>query len=935
MVYRTSDERQRREAHDWLVSFQAMSEAWQRSRELLGSAHAEAAFFGASTLYFKVRSEWRRLEPAQQDALRGWLFELVAQAQAQAAPGDGRAFVRAKLNQALGAMCVQALATRRWPDLVPQLLAVGAPLAFELLTAAVDELNGLLLPLPQRQAIVQAFVRETPRVRDELLRQPLRACGTDAEMTLQAVMLVTRWIRLGNESAAATLLFEAPPQEPEPLYAALFRLIPAAAAAATPALQGELADALCELYHLRLEAPQLALVVASLLVLRPLLQGGSRLAARVLQSFLEGQIAFVVQGSEEALQVLALMLEALRAPVAGGRELAMLFTDFLIEFSPHLEAKALPRYAGLYVQVVQAVLERARLAAGFESWARMDPLEREELQAFRQSGAEVLRSAIGVLGGALLALLHQAIEQALQQGAPWFVLEVLVWAVAAVAENLQGSAERERLLPALLDRLLALNPPHPQLALALLDLLAELEWWLAGQPLIIDRALEYLLASLATPPLAEQAAHAFHDISQNCAPLLAPHLARLLALAPHLLAALRPLPHARALLAAGLARVALAPESPREAHAAFMQLLQTPLESLIRLAESQQQQQQPPQQAPQAVVAEACAELQVLAACVRALDDSCSEERMEELVPHPASLLLAASWRAIEALLARYGQDRQLQQDTCELLSRVLLSARQHVGAHAGALLQLCVELFQTRGAPASLSVLAELVEVFAETAVAAAFPSLLQVVSACVFAAVTAPNTSLSRLAEPLAGFFALLNALLKHSPEHLLPTPTLEPSVQLAAACFTVPDRDLGQAVTRFITDLQAHADSRFQPRARAVLAQQGEPLVVAVMTAMLSGTNRVQLKSQAEILYCLLHAGYLSHEAAARCIAPLVERLEVLEPRHKECAMRGLFLLGTRKNLFRSFVIDLANAANLHAGPDFLLSYDLDGIAAKPKR
>lgn len=135
----------RDEANRMLLAFQTSKEAWQISPRLFNSSVMEVQFFGAHTLYTKIRREWEQLTDEEKESVRGIILQLLRHLLAQ-----GHQLVLSRLALALSAIALRSVVRGHWPNMVVDIISLNSldatgQLASDILAQIPDELDSIAI----------------------------------------------------------------------------------------------------------------------------------------------------------------------------------------------------------------------------------------------------------------------------------------------------------------------------------------------------------------------------------------------------------------------------------------------------------------------------------------------------------------------------------------------------------------------------------------------------------------------------------------------------------------------------------------------------------------------------------------------------------------------------------------------------------------------
>ena len=220
-LYRSTDEAQRKEANQWLMSFSKRAEAWEGARALLSDPAKDVQYFGANMFFVKVRSEWYGMPETTKVSVYSGLQQLVLQLSSHESRGWHRLSAAGKrLCLTLAAAAVRSVSKAdifvRDALMMHAGSSSGAPVAVELLTALPQEVLD-----HEEQAQSSVTERMSGEARPEMrallpqvlaaLQATLLQAGDNAECGTACFKAMQHWMQL-RAGGSLLLLVESFPQ---------------------------------------------------------------------------------------------------------------------------------------------------------------------------------------------------------------------------------------------------------------------------------------------------------------------------------------------------------------------------------------------------------------------------------------------------------------------------------------------------------------------------------------------------------------------------------------------------------------------------------------------------------------------------------------------------------------------------------------------------
>jgi hypothetical protein len=590
-----ADATQRRAADEWLKEFRTTSEAWSVAPALLENANGgePAHFYGASVLDAKIVDQFADLPLESHAELRDALFRYIERFSGAAAstatpnsnallstPAGAVASVRNKLCRALAALGVQMVS---WHDsLLSDIVArLSAPHLVHAQLLVLTELpvecrnRHLYVALHHRQLLQSRLSAAAPQLISHIT--DLLAAANGVAPVQAAVFDCLGTILRECEVPLSTLVGN-------PLVHAPF------AALAQPALFDSAVELICDL--LRLSGERLRLLDSSAGL------GGAdddddaggdslgnssggpggaaeeRAGAQALASALLPEVItlkdafgtdavdkddhevfkaytrifaetgeyyarqFVAAGTPEALSLVSVLLHCAAHESVEVFAVTSNFWSYLAG-TIHDDDARRAVFAPAYAQLLVVVRGHMRYDPNYEQWSREQLSDFDELR--RRGMSDALRGCAMVLGAEMaLNAACDAIEATLTAQAPWTEIEAALFAVRALAREVERRehAAVDAVALRALSLVLRLNEQHPKVMYTSLLIIGRYASFLSSEAgrAFLEPVMNTITASLQRPETLGAAAVALNNVCQDCAKLLVDARESLLALYQHVAA---------------------------------------------------------------------------------------------------------------------------------------------------------------------------------------------------------------------------------------------------------------------------------------------------------------------------------------------------------------------------------------------------------------
>ncbi|XP_069157957.1 transportin-3 isoform X1 [Procambarus clarkii] len=521
------------QASKWLGQLQRSVQAWKVADQLLHAKRdVNSCFFAAQTLRTKIQLYFGELPVEAHASLRASMLEHLSHITEHTYQGIA--------TQLCVALADLALHMASWEDPIGDLITQLGPRSstpnlvplLEVLIALPEELHSrqLRLGLNRRKQLDEYFRRKVPSI-VELLHVAVSTEGATKESThLKALRCMAswfnihteEWVMLTNTCLVSDILNVVRNPQVSPR---LHEIATDCVCSAMIMLEAERIQPLAEVLFagvLQLGEPyHMAVAMEDINAITNY--------ARIFSELGETLVEVMVEQPDQglgSLQVLHLLLTCIGH---HDWEVAEITFNFWYKLSEVLYRKNCDNVNEQFKPYVERLIEALYRHCQIEPDHESILVQQDDFYEFRERVQELIKDVVFICGSKLCFQQMAHILQSPDVTKNWNLMEAALFIMQSVAKNLVPDLERQNhhtvdtnreeseVVPPILEGLLGQpDDIHLQVAFTSVQLLAELNEWIACHPSLLPLVLQFLTKRLHNKHLATVAAKALDAVCQSC-----------------------------------------------------------------------------------------------------------------------------------------------------------------------------------------------------------------------------------------------------------------------------------------------------------------------------------------------------------------------------------------------------------------------------------
>lgn len=507
------------QASKWLGHLQRSVQAWKVADQLLHAKRdVNSCFFAAQTLRTKIQLYFGELPVEAHASLRASMLEHLGHITEHTYQGIA--------TQLCVALADLALHMASWEDPIGDLITQFGPMSntpnlvplLEVLIALPEELHSrqLRLGLNRRKQLDDYFRRKVPSI-VELLHVGVSTEGATKESThLKALRCMAswfnihteEWVMLTNTCLVSDILNVVRNPQVSPR---LHEIATDCVCSAMIMLEAERIQPLAEVLFagvLQLGEPyHMAVAMEDINAITNY--------ARIFSELGETLVEVMVEQPDQglgSLQVLHLLLTCIGH---HDWEVAEITFNFWYKLSEVLYRKNCDNVNEQFKPYVERLIEALYRHCQIEPDHESILVQQDDFYEFRERVQELIKDVVFICGSKLCFQQMAHILQSPDISKNWNLMEAALFIMQSVAKNLVP--EENEVVPPILEGLLSQpDDIHLQVAFTSVQLLAELNEWIACHPNLLPLVLQFLTKRLHNKHLATVAAKALDAVCQSC-----------------------------------------------------------------------------------------------------------------------------------------------------------------------------------------------------------------------------------------------------------------------------------------------------------------------------------------------------------------------------------------------------------------------------------
>lgn len=815
-----SDKTKHDQASQYLGQLQRSVQAWKVADQLLHMKQdLNTCFFAAQTLRTKIQLYFGELPVDSHASLKSSMLEHIS------CINEGT--YQGIVTQLCVALADLALHMSSWQDPIGDLIAQLGPSSatpnlvplMEVLIALPEELHSrqLRLGLNRRKQLDDYFRSKVPSI-VELLHVAVSTEGANKESThLKSLRCLaswfnihtSEWVLLNSTCLVSDILnVVRNPQASSRLHeiatdCVCSAMIMLEAERITPLAEVLFAGILQmgESYHMAVALEDLNAVTNY---------------ARIFSELGETLVELMVEQPGEglgSLQVLHLLLTCIGH---HDWEVAEITFNFWYKLSEVLYRKNCDNVNSMFKPYVERLIEALYRHCQIEPDHENILMQQDDFYEFRERVQELIKDVVFICGSKICFQQMSAQLQNPETTANWNVMEAALFIMQSVAKNLvpesrelqhknemagRKMSEENEIVPPILEAVL--NQPegiHVQVALTSIQLLCELNEWVACHPDILPLVLQFLTRKLTNKHLATVAAKALDAICQSCRDHIEQHFDGLM----HIVASLDSFSISNEAVVGLLKGVAsiLGRLPPQQIKPNMKQLCEVQIRNLQKLIEENVPIERNTPKDP-------VVWLDRLAAIFRNINPIVQNGEQ-----HPCQEVVMEVWPTLSATFTRYSSDLRVMEHCCRCLRFTVRCVHQQSAPLLQPLVEQMVSLYTSHGHSCFLYLGSILVDEYASEA--SCVPGLLAMLEAFMqptFLLLTQPS-GFRNHPDTVDDWFRLCARFLQRAAVPFLQCGVINTIIECGLQACMLDHKDANAAVLKFFQDL-LEAGRRHQDR------------------------------------------------------------------------------------------------------------------------
>ncbi|XP_071517144.1 transportin-3 [Panulirus ornatus] len=788
---------QDRQKHDqaskWLGQLQRSVQAWKVADQLLHAKRdVNSCFFAAQTLRTKIQLYFGELPVSAHASLRASMLEHLSHITEHTYQGIA--------TQLCVALADLALHMASWEDPIVDLITQFGPRSstpnlvplLEVLIALPEELHSrqLRLGLNRRNKLDEYFRRKVPSI-VELLHVAVSTDGATKESThLKALRCLAswfnihteEWVMLTNTCLVDDILNVVRNPQASPR---LHEIATDCVCSAMIMLEAERIQPLAEVLFagvLQLGEPyHIAVAMEDINAVT----NYARIFSELGETLVEVMVEQPGQGMG-SLQVLHLLLTCIGH---HDWEVAEITFNFWYKLSEVLYRKNCDNVNEQFKPYVERLIEALYRHCQIEPDHESILVQQDDFYEFRERVQELIKDVVFICGSKLCFQQMAHILQAPDVTKNWNLMEAALFIMQSVAKNL--IPEENEVVPPILEGVLSQpDDVHIQVAFTSVQLLAELNEWIACHPNLLPHVLQFLTKRLHNKHLATVAAKALDAVCQSCRDHIEQHFDGLM----QIIASLDSFSISNEAVVGLLKGVAsILGRFPRERIKEDMRkLCLVQISNLQKVIEGNAQIDKNTKSDP-------VIWLDRLAAIFRNVNPVVQNGEQ-----HPCQEVVMEVWPTLSLTFQRYSSDLRVMEHCCRCLRFAVRCVHQQSAPLLSPLVEQIVGLYAAHGHSCFLYLGSILVDEYAsEAGCVGGLLAMLEAFTQPTFTLLTQPNGFRDH-PDTVDDWFRLCARFLQRAPVAFLQCPALNVILECGLQACMLDHKEANAAVLKFFQDL-----------------------------------------------------------------------------------------------------------------------------------
>ncbi|KAK7058745.1 hypothetical protein SK128_012246 [Halocaridina rubra] len=826
-----TDRQKHDQAQQWLHQLQRSVQAWKVADQLLHTKHdVSSCFFAAQTLRTKIQLYFGELPQEAHASLRASMLQHLSHITEHTYQGIA--------TQLCVALADLALHMASWEDPIVDLIHQFGPSSstpnlvplLEVLIALPEELHSrqLRLGLNRRKHLDAYFQQKVPSIIG-LLHVAVSTEGATKESThLKSLRCLASWFNIHTEDwvilTDTCLVTDILNVVRNPQASArLHEIATDCVCSAMIMLEAERIQPLAEMLFagvLQLDEPY---HMAVALEDHNAITNYARIFSELGETLVEVMVNQPGQGLG-SFQVLHLLLTCIGH---HDWEVAEITFNFWYKLSEVVYRKSSDGVNEQFKPYVERLIEALYRHCQIEPDHEAILVQQDDFYEFRERVQELIKDVVFICGSKPCFQQMANILQTPDVAKNWNHMEAALFIMQSVAKNLMP--EENEVVPPILEGVLSQpDEVHLQVAFTSVQLLAELNEWIACHPNLLPLVLQFLTKRLHNKHLATVSAKALDAVCQSCRDHIEQHFEGLM----QIISSLDSFSISNDAVVGLLKGVAsILGRLPRERIQEDMKkLCVVQLRNLQKLLEEKPSIEKNSKTDP-------VVWLDRLAAIFRNVNPI-----VQNGEPHPCQEVVMEVWPTLSLTFQRYSSDLRVMEQCCRCLRFAVRCVHKHSMPLLSPLVEQMVALYAAHGHSCFLYLGSILVDEYASDA--GCVPGLLAMLEAFTqptFVLLTQPN-GFRNHPDTVEDWFRLCARFLQRAPVPFLQCPALITILECGLQACMLDHKDANTAVLKFFQDLvdvgRKHEDEPdFETRRTLVtniFNAHGETLVGNLVTA-----------------------------------------------------------------------------------------------------
>ncbi|GAB5592901.1 Nuclear import receptor [Umbelopsis nana] len=784
-LYSGQDSAAKKEASQWLESFQKTPDAWSAADYLIKAddSNLETKLFAAQTFRQKITFDLKELDEPGRVSLRDSLLALLS--------GSARSGPPSITTQLCLSMAILAIQMPQWKNVVAQFVELFGkspetiPALLEFLTVLPEEVNNNnRIPIGDEEFRARATELLTDNSDEilKLLAVYIQSSGTQTVIQNSVFKCLSSWLRTGdidvNKLATNPLL--------DLVFTALKE----------EELFDVAVDVICEIIYETKDVqdymPMIQIIYPKLV---PLYQDLAIVKGEDDEDKFRGYCRIFVEAGEAYLLLLVAHQEAFSTIIDGiavctayhDLDIVPMTFNFWFELANALTTETYCRYQPHFVryfdQLVDVMIKHLQYPEDSSDFTSQD---RDEFRQFRHHMGDTLKDCCRIVGS------HRCLSKPLSvlsnllaggtTSATWQQIEAPIFSLRAMGSEIPD--EENEIMPQIMEFLSKL-PHHPKIRYAATLVISRYTTWTRKHPEFLAYQLNFISAGFENEEVAAASALALKHLCKDCSELLVDYLSQL---HPFYINVGKTLPILDILEVTEAVAHVIAVIPTNELLKA-LQLFCLPLaQNLHDLAVKGKDATEKDRRDAADLLEQINIFLQVI------------QPNIPVNETHPCVAFINELWPVFDLCLANFGSDQLVSESLCKVFKTCVISYRMHFVPLIPQLLQRIVNVFSQTGMSAYLWVAGRTIREYAIEGSDGVAPC-LELVEQLSSPTFTMFGTkSFDDIPDVVEEYFRMLVCFLTNAPSALVQSPLLSSIFQAGLAALNVQQMDAINAILTF---------------------------------------------------------------------------------------------------------------------------------------